>query len=153
MPFAVTSRAEIMDAPHVGGLGGTYGGNPLACVAALATIESYVEDDLLARAGQIGDILTARLRVMAESDPRIGDVRGHGAMIAAEFVDPATGEPDAALTARIAKESIAQGVIVLTCGTYGNIIRFLPPLTISDDLLNEGLDVVENALAGRPAGH
>jgi 4-aminobutyrate aminotransferase/(S)-3-amino-2-methylpropionate transaminase len=150
---AVTGRAEIMDAPHVGGLGGTYGGNPLACVAALATIESYVEDDLLARAGQIGDILTARLRVMAESDPRIGDVRGHGAMIAAEFVDPATGEPDAALTARIAKESIAQGVIVLTCGTYGNIIRFLPPLTISDDLLNEGLDVVENALAGRPAGH
>jgi 4-aminobutyrate aminotransferase/(S)-3-amino-2-methylpropionate transaminase len=150
---AVTGRAEIMDAPHVGGLGGTYGGNPLACVAALAAIESYVEDDLLARAGQIGDILTARLRTMAEADPRIGDVRGHGAMIAAEFVDPATGEPDAALTARIAKESIAQGVIVLTCGTYGNIIRFLPPLTISDGLLNEGLDVVENALAGRPAGH
>jgi 4-aminobutyrate aminotransferase/(S)-3-amino-2-methylpropionate transaminase len=150
---AVTGRAEIMDAPHVGGLGGTYGGNPLACVAALAAIESYVEDDLLARAGQIGDILTARLRTMAEADPRIGDVRGHGAMIAAEFVDPATGEPDPALTARIAKESIAQGVIVLTCGTYGNIIRFLPPLTISDDLLNEGLDVVENALAGRAAGH
>jgi 4-aminobutyrate aminotransferase/(S)-3-amino-2-methylpropionate transaminase len=150
---AVTGRAEIMNAPHVGGLGGTYGGNPLACVAALAAIESYVEDDLLARAGQIGDILTARLRTMAEADPRIGDVRGPGAMIAAEFVDPATGEPDAALTARIAKESIAQGVIVLTCGTYGNIIRFLPPLTISDDLLNEGLDVVENALAGRPAGH
>jgi 4-aminobutyrate aminotransferase/(S)-3-amino-2-methylpropionate transaminase len=144
---AVTGRAEIMDAPHAGGLGGTYGGNPLACVAALAAIESYVEDGLLERASEIGDILTSRLRALAATDARIGDVRGFGAMIAAEFVDPETGEPDGALTARIAKDCIANGVIVLTCGTYGNIIRFLPPLTIPNHLLNEGLDVVAGALA------
>jgi 4-aminobutyrate aminotransferase/(S)-3-amino-2-methylpropionate transaminase len=144
---AVTGRAEIMDAPHAGGLGGTYGGNPLACVAALAAIESYIEDDLVERARAIGDILTGRLNAIAAGDSRLGDVRGHGAMIAAEFVDPATGAPDAALTARIAKECIAEGVIVLTCGTYGNVIRFLPPLTIPDHLLNEGLDTLEAALA------
>ena len=144
---AVTGRAEIMDAPHAGGLGGTYGGNPLACVAALAAIESYIEDDLVERARAIGDILAGRLNAIAAGDSRLGDVRGHGAMIAAEFVDPATGAPDAALTARIAKECIAEGVIVLTCGTYGNVIRFLPPLTIPDHLLNEGLDTLEAALA------
>jgi 4-aminobutyrate aminotransferase/(S)-3-amino-2-methylpropionate transaminase len=92
-------------------------------------------------------VLKGRLQQLQAADPRIGDVRGHGAMIAAEFVDPATGEPDAALTAAVAKASIAQGVIVLTCGTYGNVIRFLPPLSITDDLLHEGLDVVAAALA------
>ena len=144
---AVTGRAEIMDAPHTGGLGGTYGGNPLACVAALAAIETYEEDGLLERAAEIGGLLTSRLTALQERDPRVGDVRGHGAMIAAEFVDPATGEPDGALTAQVARACIAEGVIVLTCGTYGNVIRFLPPLTISDALLNEGLDVLESALA------
>lgn len=143
----VTGRAEIMDATHTGGLGGTYGGNPLACVAALAAIESYEEDGLLDRAAELGEILTSRLRALAATDARIGDVRGFGAMIAAEFVDPETGEPDGALTARIAKDCIANGVIVLTCGTHGNIIRFLPPLTIPNHLLSEGLDVVESALA------
>ena len=83
---------------------------------------------------------------MRESDPRIGDVRGLGAMIAAEFVDPATGAPDAALTSAIAKACIAEGVIVLTCGTYGNVIRFLPPLSIGDELLDDGLDVIAAAL-------
>ena len=92
--------------------------------------------------------MTARLSGIRETDPRIGEVRGHGAMIAAEFVDPATGEPDAALTAAVAKACVAEGVIVLTCGTFGNVIRFLPPLSIGDDLLNEGLDVVAAALAG-----
>ncbi|WOQ70175.1 4-aminobutyrate--2-oxoglutarate transaminase [Microbacterium limosum] len=144
---AVTGRAEIMDAAHTGGLGGTYGGNPLACVAALAAIDTYEEDGLLERAAEIGALLTSRLTALQERDPRVGDVRGHGAMIAAEFVDPATGEPDGALTARVARACIAEGVIVLTCGTDGNVIRFLPPLTISDALLNEGLDVLESALA------
>jgi 4-aminobutyrate aminotransferase/(S)-3-amino-2-methylpropionate transaminase len=144
----VTGRAEIMDSPHAGGLGGTYGGNPLACVAALAAIESYEEDGLLERASGIGAQLTGRLRALQARDPRVGDVRGHGAMIAAEFVDPATGAPDGALTARVAKACIAAGVIVLTCGTHGNVIRFLPPLTITDDLIAEGLDVLETALAG-----
>ncbi|WP_292836463.1 4-aminobutyrate--2-oxoglutarate transaminase [Microbacterium sp.] len=148
MPLAaVTGRAEIMDASHSGGLGGTYGGNPVACAAALASIEVFEEDGLLERARDIGQILRARLESLQADDPRIGEVRGYGAMIAAEFVDPATKAPDAALTAAVAKASIAQGVIVLTCGTYGNVIRFLPPLSIGDDLLHEGLDVVAAALA------
>lgn len=148
MPLAaVTGRAEIMDASHAGGLGGTYGGNPVACAAALAAIDVFENDGMIERARQIGALLKERLGALQAADPRVGDVRGHGAMIAAEFVDPATGEPDAALTAAIAKACIAQGVIVLTCGTYGNVIRFLPPLSIGDDLLHEGIDVVAAALA------
>ncbi|REJ05863.1 4-aminobutyrate--2-oxoglutarate transaminase [Microbacterium bovistercoris] len=148
LPLAgVTGRAEIMDAAHAGGLGGTYGGNPIACAAALAAIDAFENEGLVQRATEIGSILLGRLAVMQASDPRIGDVRGHGAMIAAEFVDPATGAPDAALTAKVAKAAIAEGVIVLTCGTFGNVIRFLPPLSIGDELLNEGLDVVAAALA------
>ena len=144
---AVTGRAEIMDASHAGGLGGTYGGNPVACAAALASIEVFETENLSQRAREVGDILVSRLTAMQADDPRIGDVRGRGAMVAAEFVDPATGDPDAALTAAVAKECIARGVIVLTCGTYGNVIRFLPPLSIGDDLLNEGLDVLADVLA------
>ncbi len=144
---AVTGRAEIMDASHAGGLGGTYGGNPIACAAALAAIDVFENDGMLERAREIETLLKGRLEDLQAADRRVGDVRGHGAMIAAEFVDPATGEPDAALTAAVAKASIAQGVIVLTCGTYGNVIRFLPPLSISDDLLHEGMDVVAAALA------
>lgn len=144
---AVTGRAEIMDAAHAGGLGGTYGGNPIACAAALAAIDVFEHDGMVERAREIGVILKDRLGALQAADPRVGDVRGHGAMVAAEFVDPATGEPDAALTAAVAKACIAQGVIVLTCGTYGNVIRFLPPLSIGDDLLHEGLDVVAAALA------
>lgn len=148
MPLAaVTGRAEIMDATHGGGLGGTYGGNPVACAAALASIDAFENEGMLERAQQIGGILRARLESLRESDPRIGDVRGRGAMIAVEFVDPVSTAPDAALTSAVAKAAIAQGVIVLTCGTYGNVIRFLPPLSIPDDLLNEGLDVVAAALA------
>lgn len=143
---AVTGRADIMDASHPGGLGGTYGGNPIACAAALASIDAFENDGLIERAQQIGVRLTARLNALRESDPRVGDVRGLGAMIAAEFVDPATGAPDAALTAAVAKACIAEGVIVLTCGTYGNVIRFLPPLSIGDELLDEGLEVVATAL-------
>ncbi|PNW10395.1 4-aminobutyrate--2-oxoglutarate transaminase [Microbacterium testaceum] len=144
---AVTGRADIMDATHTGGLGGTYGGNPIACAAALASIDAFENEGLVERAQQIGELLKGRLRELQKADPRIGDVRGHGAMIAAEFVDPTTGAPDATLTASVAKTAIAEGVIVLTCGTYGNVIRFLPPLTIGDELLNEGLDVVAAALA------
>ena len=144
---AVTGRAEIMDASHTGGLGGTYGGNPIACAAALAAIDVFEHDGVIERAQQIGVILQGRLIALQKNDPRIGDVRGHGAMIAAEFVDPDTQAPDAALTAAVAKAAIAQGVIVLTCGTYGNVIRFLPPLSIGDDLLNEGIDIVAAALA------
>jgi 4-aminobutyrate aminotransferase/(S)-3-amino-2-methylpropionate transaminase len=114
----------------------------------VATIEAFEHDRLIERARDVGAIVTERLTAIQAADPRIGDIRGRGAMIAVEFVDPSTGEPDAALTGAVAKAAIAQGVIVLTCGTYGNVIRFLPPLAIPDELLAEGLDVVAAALAG-----
>ncbi|MBB2976632.1 4-aminobutyrate aminotransferase/(S)-3-amino-2-methylpropionate transaminase [Microbacterium endophyticum] len=144
---AVTGRAEIMDASHAGGLGGTYGGNPIACAAALAAIDVYENDALIERAVEIEKILFARLEEMQARDSRIGDVRGRGAMVAVELADPDTGAPDSALAADIAKACIAAGVIVLTCGTYGNVIRFLPPLSIGDELLHEGLDVVAEVMA------
>lgn len=141
---AVTGRAEIMDSAHVGGLGGTYGGNPLACAAALAVIDTIKRDGLLARAREIGAIMTQRLTALQERDPRVGDVRGRGAMIAVELVKPGTTEPDAELTARIAKAAHAKGLIVLTCGTFGNVLRFLPPLAMPDHLLTEGLDILDH---------
>ncbi len=139
---AVTGRAEIMDAPHVGGLGGTYGGNPIACAAALGVLETIEKDGLVDRARTIGSTMTDRLRAMQLDDDRIGDVRGRGAMIAIELVKPGTSAPDADLTRRIAAAAHAQGLIVLTCGTYGNVLRFLPPLSMPDHLLDEGLDIL-----------
>jgi 4-aminobutyrate aminotransferase/(S)-3-amino-2-methylpropionate transaminase len=149
---AVTGRAEIMDSAQVGGLGGTYAGSPIACAAALAAIDAYENDGLIERAAAIGELLLGRLTALQAEDARIGDVRGRGAMIAIELVDPATGEPDAALTGRVASAAHAAGVIVLPCGTYGNVIRFLPPLTIGDDLLNEGIDVIADALRASVEG-
>ncbi|WP_454853038.1 4-aminobutyrate--2-oxoglutarate transaminase [Promicromonospora soli] len=140
---AVTGRAEIMDAPHVGGLGGTYGGNPLACAAALAVIETIESDGLVDRARTIGKTMTERLTALQDRDPRIGDVRGRGAMIAIELVRPGTTEPDADLTRRVAAAAHAQGLVVLSCGTWGNVLRFLPPLSIPDHLLLEALDVLD----------
>jgi 4-aminobutyrate aminotransferase/(S)-3-amino-2-methylpropionate transaminase len=145
---AVTGRAEIMDAPHPSGIGGTFGGNPVACAAALAAIETIEADGLLARARQIERLMKDRLLALQAADDRIGDVRGRGAMIAVEFVKPGSSEPDAALTNGLAAAAHAAGVIVLTAGTFGNVVRFLPPLTISDELLVEGLDVVAELLAG-----
>ncbi|MGW0036292.1 4-aminobutyrate--2-oxoglutarate transaminase [Gordonia sp. NPDC003376] len=155
MPLsAVTGRAELMDAVHIGGLGGTYGGNPVACAAALAAIEQMETHDLPARARHIGEVAVGELTSVAEhlaalGKPVIGDIRGRGAMIAVEFIDgdePAAKIPDAALAKAIAAECASQGVIVLTCGTYGNVIRLLPPLVIGDDLLREGLDVLREAI-------
>jgi 4-aminobutyrate aminotransferase/(S)-3-amino-2-methylpropionate transaminase len=145
---AVTGRAEIMDAPHPSGIGGTFGGNPVACAAALAAIETIEADGLLLRARQIERLMKDRLLALQAADDRIGDVRGRGAMIAVEFVKPGGAEPDAALTDALAAAAHAAGVIVLTAGTFGNVVRFLPPLTISDELLVEGLDVVAELLAG-----
>ena len=139
---AVTGRAEIMDAPHVGGLGGTYGGNPIACAAALATIETIESEGMVARAREIEALMKDRLGRLQADDDRIGDVRGRGAMIAVELVKSGTTEPDAELTKVLSAGAHAAGVIVLTCGTYGNVLRLLPPLTISDELLEEGLDVL-----------
>ena len=140
---AVTGRAEIMDSPHVSGLGGTYGGNPIACAAALATIETIAADGLVARAQQIEALMKDRLGRLQAEDDRIGDVRGRGAMIAVELVKAGTITPDPELTKALCAGAHVAGVIVLSCGTYGNVLRFLPPLTISDDLLVEGLDVLE----------
>jgi 4-aminobutyrate aminotransferase/(S)-3-amino-2-methylpropionate transaminase len=143
---AVTGRAEIMDAAHAGGLGGTYGGNPVACAAALGAIETMKELDLNARAKRIEEVMKGRLTAMREKFDIIGDVRGRGAMIAIELVtDRATKEPNPEATAALAKACHAEGLIVLTCGTYGNVLRFLPPLVIGEDLLNEGLDIIEQA--------
>jgi 4-aminobutyrate aminotransferase/(S)-3-amino-2-methylpropionate transaminase len=144
---AVTGRAEIMDAPHVGGLGGTYGGNPIACAAALAAIETIEAEDLVCRAREVEQLMTARLRELQATDGRVGDVRGRGAMIAVELVESGSDRPDADLAKRIAATAHRAGVIVLTCGTYGNVLRFLPPLSINDDLLTEALDVLAEAFA------
>ncbi|MGN6251549.1 MAG: 4-aminobutyrate--2-oxoglutarate transaminase [Marmoricola sp.] len=144
---AVTGRAELMDAVHAGGLGGTYGGNPLACAAALAAIETIEADGLVDRAREIERVMKGRLLALQAQDPRIGDVRGRGAMIAVELVEAGTTVPDAALTRAVATAAHQAGVIVLTCGTYGNVLRFLPPLTIGDALLEDALDVVAAALA------
>jgi 4-aminobutyrate aminotransferase/(S)-3-amino-2-methylpropionate transaminase len=143
---AVTGRAEIMDAPHVGGLGGTYGGNPVACAAALATIATIEEDGLVARAAALGETITARLRAVQEQQPAIGDLRGRGAMIAVELVRPGTTEPDAQAAAAVARACHEQGVVVLTCGTYGNVLRLLPPFIIGEELLADALDVLTGAL-------
>lgn len=149
MPLAgVTGRAEIMDAVHGGGLGGTYGGNPVACAAALASIESMEADDLAGRAREIGDILHDRLGRLEEKYDEVGEVRGRGAMVAMELVtDPETKAPASALTAAVNKGCHERGVVTLTCGTYGNVFRFLPPLSISDELLHEAMDVLEESFA------
>jgi 4-aminobutyrate aminotransferase/(S)-3-amino-2-methylpropionate transaminase len=148
LPLAgVTGRAEILDGVHAGGLGGTFGGNPVACAAALAAVETIESEGLVERARAIGDVMLPRLRAMQSSYDVIGDVRGRGAMVAIELVELGSTAPDAALTGRLAAACHADGLLVLTAGSYGNVLRFLPPLVISDDLLNDGLDVLEKALA------
>jgi 4-aminobutyrate aminotransferase / (S)-3-amino-2-methylpropionate transaminase / 5-aminovalerate transaminase len=149
MPLAgVTGRAEVMDSVHVGGLGGTYGGNPVACAAALGAIETMEAENLTARARRIGEIMLPRLRKLAEAHPVIADVRGRGAMIAVELTEPGSLKPDPASTQQVARACHADGLVVLTCGTFGNVLRFLPPLVIGEDLLEEGLSILEDAFAG-----
>lgn len=142
---AVTGRAELMDAVHVGGLGGTYGGNPIACAAALATIETMHELDLAGAARRIESLLVPRLRAVAERDPRVAEVRGRGAMLAVELVQPGTLTPDPVAAAAISAACHAAGLLTLTCGTYGNVLRFLPPLVISDAHLTRGADILDAA--------
>ncbi|GAA4450623.1 4-aminobutyrate--2-oxoglutarate transaminase [Phytohabitans houttuyneae] len=141
----VTGRAEIMDAVHQGGLGGTYGGNPLACAAALAAIETMRELDLAAAARHIESVMVPRLRALAERDQRIGDVRGRGAMLAVEIVRPGTTIPDAATAGAVSAACHRAGLLTLTCGTYGNVLRFLPPLVIDEVTLARGLDILDEA--------
>jgi 4-aminobutyrate aminotransferase/(S)-3-amino-2-methylpropionate transaminase len=142
LPLAgITGRAEMMDSVHVSGLGGTYGGNPIACAAALGSIAEMERYHLIDRAKELEQIFRSRLTQMQSQFPAIGDIRGKGAMMAIELIHP-DGTPNAELVGKVSKYCHQNGVIVLTAGTYGNVIRFLPPLTISDELLHEGLDVV-----------
>lgn len=145
---AVTGRAEVMDAVHAGGLGGTYGGNPVACAAALGAIETMKSENLVGRAKQVEALFLPRLHQLAAKYPQIGDVRGRGAMLAIELVTDASDKtPNPALLGRLTAHCHSQGLVSLTAGTYGNVLRFLPPLSIGDDLVNEGLDIVEEAFA------
>ena len=144
---AITGRAELMEVGHVGGLGGTYGGNPLACAAALAVLDVMDEDHLAARGVVVGDRIRARFLEWQRRYPEIGDVRGLGGMVAMELVkDPATKEPAKELTGKIAAEALKRGLLLLTAGTFGNVIRVLVPLTVEDAVLEEGLGVMEEAL-------
>lgn len=146
MPLAaVTGRAEIMDSVHSGGLGGTYGGNPVACAAALGSIKWMEENDANARAREIESIMIPRLRDMQVNHPTIGDIRGRGAMLAIELVAPGTLEPNADRTAALNKYCHQHGVVTLTAGTYGNVFRFLPSLTMPSHLLEDALNVLESA--------
>jgi 4-aminobutyrate aminotransferase/(S)-3-amino-2-methylpropionate transaminase len=144
---AVTGRAEVMDAVHAGGLGGTYGGNPVACAAALGAIEEMRSHDLRTRARAVESLIRRRLDALAADHAVIGDIRGRGAMMAIELCAPGTTTPDAARAAAVAAYCHQSGVVVLTCGTWGNVFRFLPPLSISDELLEEAFDVVAEAFA------
>jgi 4-aminobutyrate aminotransferase/(S)-3-amino-2-methylpropionate transaminase len=145
---AVTGRADVLEASPVGGLGGTYGGNPVACAAALAVIDVMQRECLPDRAARIGARLTARLKALAEKHPPIGDVRGLGAMVAIELVkDRVTKEPDKALTGRILAQALQRGLLLLSAGTYGNVVRILVPLSVDDAVLEEGLDVLGEAVA------
>ena len=144
---AVTGRAEVMDSVHASGLGGTYGGNPIACAAALGAMETMEEENLVARAKHIGEILGTSLRALAKKYPVIGEVRGRGAMQAIELVEPGTKNPNTVAMNAVVKYCQSQGVLVLTAGTYSNVVRFLPPLVITDELLKDALSVLDDAFA------
>jgi 4-aminobutyrate aminotransferase/(S)-3-amino-2-methylpropionate transaminase len=147
MPLAgLTGRTELMNAVHEGGLGGTYGGNPVAAAAAIATIKTLRERHLVDRAREIGETLLATLHKLQQDVAIIGDVRGRGAMIAMELIEPGTKTPNASAAKAIVNYCNQQGVVVLACGTYGNVIRLLPALVISDEQLADGLDVLSAAV-------
>lgn len=146
MPLAgLTGRADLMDAVHPGGLGGTYGGNPVACAGALGAIRWMEENDAPAIARSIEATVKPLLQQLQQRHPAIGDIRGRGAMLAVEIVVPGTMDPDAARASAVSAKCHAAGVITLTTGTYGNVLRFLPPLSMPEHLLAEGFEVVSEA--------
>jgi 4-aminobutyrate aminotransferase len=147
----VVGRAEVMDAAEPGGLGGTYAGNPLAVAAAHAVLDIIDSEQLEARAEVLGQRLKDCLGQMQGDVPRIADVRGPGSMVAVEFIDPATGQPDGAFTKRVQAEALSRGLLLLVCGIYGNVIRFLHPLTIDDAVFNEGLSILQASLLAAQA--
>ncbi len=148
MPLSgVVGRAEIMDAAHAGGLGGTFGGSPTAVAAGVAVMEQYESGNWFNRALEIGEIISGRLNAMKNNYPVIGDVRGRGAMQAIELVEPGTKNPNPAATEALLKHCHQNGVLVLNAGTYNNVLRFLPPLAITDELIHDALDVLAAGLA------
>ena len=151
---AITGRADVMDSVHAGGLGGTYGGNPIAAAAALAALSQIEDEGLLRRAETIGAIEMERLAEMRRTHDAIGEVRGRGAMVAMELVaDRGTKEPlDKAAGNHIVEECYRNGVVILKAGTYDNVIRLLPPLTIEGPLLEEGLGILDDAIGTALAG-
>jgi 4-aminobutyrate aminotransferase/(S)-3-amino-2-methylpropionate transaminase len=142
----VTGRAEVMDLVHAGGVGGTFGGNPVCCAASLAAIRTIEAEGLVERARVLGELMMPRLRKLATAVSAIGEVRGRGAMVGIEFVGDDGITPDREVTGRVLRRCHAAGLLVLTAGTYGNVIRLLPPLVISDELLEEGLAILEEAV-------
>ena len=150
---AVVGRAEVMDAPAPGGLGGTYAGSPMACAAALAVLKVFENEKLIERSRKLGDRLTASLKKMAAHNPCIADVRGLGAMVAMELCKGGNiDQPDADLAKRLVAEATRRGLILLSCGTSGNVIRILVPLTASDALVDEGLAIIDAALTATQVG-
>ncbi|WP_375565526.1 4-aminobutyrate--2-oxoglutarate transaminase [Oceaniradius stylonematis] len=143
---AVTGKADIMDAPAPGGLGGTYGGSPIGIAAAHAVLDVIEEEGLCARADQLGARLKQRLESLRDDVPEIADIRGPGFMNAVEFNNAATKSPDAAFATRVRTEAFSRGLILLTCGVYGNVIRFLAPITIQDEIFSEALDILEASI-------
>ncbi len=144
---AVTGKASLMDAAHPGGLGGTYGGNPLGIAAANAVLDVIEEEQLCARANELGSRLKQKLESIRSTTPEISDIRGPGFMVAVEFANPASKEPDAGFTTRVRLEAQKRGLILLTCGVYGNVVRFLAPITIPDAHFKEALGILEQAVA------
>ena len=143
---AVTGRAEIMDAANPGGLGGTYAGNPLGISAAHAVLDVIEEEDLCSRANELGSRLKQRLEQIRQTTPQIVDIRGPGFMVAAEFNTADGSAPDADFANRIRLEALKRGLVLLTCGVYGNVVRFLAPITIEDEVFAEGLDILEASI-------
>ncbi|AZB64460.1 4-aminobutyrate--2-oxoglutarate transaminase [Cereibacter sphaeroides] len=149
---AVTGRAEIMDAAHPGGLGGTYGGNPLGIAAAHAVLDVIEEENLCARATELGSRLKQKLAEIRATAPEIADIRGPGFMVGAEFADPGSKAPDAGFTNRVREEALKRGLILLTCGVHGNVIRFLAPITIPEPHFAEALEILEASVAAARQG-
>jgi 4-aminobutyrate aminotransferase len=144
---AVSGRTEVMDAPNPGGLGGTYAGNPLAVAAAHAVLDVMAEEKLCERAAKLGAQLQVRLEVSKSKNQCMGDIRALGAMVACELVNPKTGAPDADLTKQVQQAALKKGLLLLTCGVYGNVIRFLFPLTIEDSVFEEALQILDQVFA------
>ncbi len=149
---ALTGKASLMDAAHPGGLGGTYGGNPLGIAAAHAVLDVIEEEDLCGRANELGSRLKQKLESIRAVTPEISDIRGPGFMVAVEFANPSNHEPDAGFTGRVRVEALKRGLILLTCGVYGNVVRFLAPITIPDAHFSEALEILEASIAAARQG-